>query len=97
MPKTKPPSFFALISDIHSNIDALDAVLADLEKWPCRGILCLGDIVGGVGCWPRTPKKIFLQRFSLSGTRRLLSLWFCLGGIGEYSWRTSSPVKSPHF
>ena len=46
MPKTKPPAFFALISDIHSNIDALDAVLSDIEKWPCRGILCLGDIVG---------------------------------------------------
>ncbi len=43
---TKPPTFFALISDIHSNIDALDAVLADIEQWPCRGILCLGDIVG---------------------------------------------------
>ena len=46
MPKTNPPAFFALISDIHSNIDALDAVLADIAQWPCRGILCLGDIVG---------------------------------------------------
>jgi len=40
------PLFFALISDIHSNIDALDAVLADIAQQPCRGILCLGDIVG---------------------------------------------------
>jgi len=39
-------SFFAIISDIHANIDALEAVLADIEQWPCRGILCLGDIVG---------------------------------------------------
>ena len=46
MPETKKPSFFALISDIHSNVDALEAVLADIEQWPCRGILCLGDIVG---------------------------------------------------
>jgi len=46
MPKTNPPAFFALISDIHANIDALDAVLADIDQWPCRGILCLGDIVG---------------------------------------------------
>lgn len=46
MPKTKPPAFFALISDIHGNIDALESVLADIEQWPCRGILCLGDIVG---------------------------------------------------
>ena len=46
MPETTPPSFFALISDIHGNIDALEAVLADIEQWSCRGILCLGDIVG---------------------------------------------------
>ncbi|MCX6972518.1 MAG: metallophosphoesterase family protein [Verrucomicrobia bacterium] len=46
MQKSKPPAFFAIISDIHANIDALDAVLADIEQWPCRGILCLGDIVG---------------------------------------------------
>jgi diadenosine tetraphosphatase ApaH/serine/threonine PP2A family protein phosphatase len=41
-----PSAFFAIISDIHANIDALDAVLADIEQWPCRGVLCLGDIVG---------------------------------------------------
>jgi predicted phosphodiesterase len=40
------PAFFAILSDIHSNIDALDAVLADIAKWPVRGIVCLGDIVG---------------------------------------------------
>jgi diadenosine tetraphosphatase ApaH/serine/threonine PP2A family protein phosphatase len=39
-------SFFAIISDIHANIDALDAVLADIETFPVRGTLCLGDIVG---------------------------------------------------
>jgi diadenosine tetraphosphatase ApaH/serine/threonine PP2A family protein phosphatase len=42
----KPVRFFALISDIHGNIDALDAVLSDIEQWPVRAILCLGDIVG---------------------------------------------------
>ncbi len=40
------PTFLALLSDIHSNTDALDAVLADLLDWPVAGILCLGDIVG---------------------------------------------------
>ena len=39
-------SFFAIISDIHANLDALDAVLADIETFPVRGTLCLGDIVG---------------------------------------------------
>jgi len=40
------PSFFALLSDIHGNIDALEAVLDDVAQHPCRGILCLGDVIG---------------------------------------------------
>ena len=37
----------ALISDIHGNIEALDAVLADIDKRaPGVKIICAGDIVG---------------------------------------------------
>jgi len=36
----------ALISDIHGSIEALDAVLAEIETRRPRRILCLGDIVG---------------------------------------------------
>lgn len=36
----------AVISDIHSNAQALHAVLADIEKQKVDGIVCLGDIVG---------------------------------------------------
>lgn len=36
----------ALISDIHSNFEALTAVLADIEKQGVTEIYCLGDIVG---------------------------------------------------
>jgi diadenosine tetraphosphatase ApaH/serine/threonine PP2A family protein phosphatase len=49
MPKSAPSirnNFFAIISDIHANIDALDAVLEDIRGFPVRGIFCLGDIVG---------------------------------------------------
>jgi len=45
-PKTTRNNFFAIISDIHANIDALEAVLEDIRKFPIRGIFCLGDIVG---------------------------------------------------
>ena len=45
-PTKLAPSFFAIISDIHANIDALNAVLADIDQWPVQGTLCLGDIVG---------------------------------------------------
>lgn len=36
----------AIISDIHSNLAALQAVLADIERRDCRRIICLGDIIG---------------------------------------------------
>jgi predicted phosphodiesterase len=37
---------FAVISDIHSNLEALTAVLADIEKRGIRTIYCLGDVIG---------------------------------------------------
>src|SRR5262245_44956863 len=36
----------ALISDIHSNIEALDPVLKDIESQGVKDIVCLGDLVG---------------------------------------------------
>jgi diadenosine tetraphosphatase ApaH/serine/threonine PP2A family protein phosphatase len=43
---SKPDSFFAILSDIHANIDALNAVLSDIGQFPVKGLFCLGDIVG---------------------------------------------------
>ena len=37
---------FAVISDIHSNLEALEVVLDDIEKRGIRTIYCLGDVVG---------------------------------------------------
>jgi predicted phosphodiesterase len=37
---------FAVISDIHSNLEALTTVLADIEKRGIETIYCLGDVVG---------------------------------------------------
>lgn len=37
---------FAIFSDIHSNLHALDAVLEDAELERCTHFVCLGDIVG---------------------------------------------------
>lgn len=34
----------AVISDIHGNMQALEAVLADIEKENCEKIFCLGDL-----------------------------------------------------
>jgi predicted phosphodiesterase len=37
---------FAILSDIHSNLEALEAVLADAAARECTHYICLGDIVG---------------------------------------------------
>lgn len=37
---------YAIISDIHSNLEALTAVYNDIKKQAVEEILCLGDIVG---------------------------------------------------
>jgi len=37
---------FAVISDIHSNLEALTTVLGDIEKRGIGTIYCLGDVVG---------------------------------------------------
>ncbi len=37
---------YAIISDIHSNLEALTAVLADIDRRSVDAVLCLGDLVG---------------------------------------------------
>ena len=37
---------FAILSDIHSNLEALEAVLADARAEGCTEFVCLGDVVG---------------------------------------------------
>jgi len=37
---------FAIFSDTHSNLEALEAVLADACKRKCTHFVCLGDVVG---------------------------------------------------
>ena len=37
---------FAIFSDIHSNLEALEAVMADARQRRCTHFVCLGDVVG---------------------------------------------------
>ena len=37
---------FAVLSDIHSNLEALQVVLDDAQQQKCTNFVCLGDIVG---------------------------------------------------
>ena len=40
------PMKIAIISDIHGNLEALEAVLSDLERYHPDRIVCLGDLIG---------------------------------------------------
>jgi diadenosine tetraphosphatase ApaH/serine/threonine PP2A family protein phosphatase len=57
----------AIISDIHSNVEALTAVLADIDARGIKQIVCLGDVVG-YGPQPRECVDMVMAR----ATRTLL-------------------------
>ncbi len=46
MAEGERPVRIALISDIHGNLEALEAVLADVSRFACDQVHCLGDLVG---------------------------------------------------
>ncbi len=51
----------AVISDIHSNLSALQAVLDDIDSRKADDIICLGDVVG-YGPNPRECLDLIIQR-----------------------------------
>src|SRR6516164_1764788 len=62
------PGPLAIISDIHANLEALTAVLADIEAREIKRVICLGDVVG-YGPNPLECMDLVMQRceFSLMG------------------------------
>jgi predicted phosphodiesterase len=46
LPRNKFVSKIAVISDIHSNLQALEAVLLRIDDLACEKTYCLGDVVG---------------------------------------------------
>ena len=52
---------YAIISDIHANPAALEAVLADLARYGVEKVVCAGDVVG-YGCDPVQTIRILRER-----------------------------------
>ncbi len=52
---------YALISDIHANVPALDAVIADIERVGVDAIYHIGDLVG-YGPWPNETVARLIER-----------------------------------
>src|SRR5258708_6298813 len=48
---------FAIIADIHANLDAFQVVLADIKEQKCTHYACVGDVVG-YGAYPKECLKI---------------------------------------
>lgn len=55
---------YAIISDIHSNLEALRTVLADIDRRKIREIVCLGDVLG-YGPDPRECLDLVRERCQL--------------------------------
>jgi predicted phosphodiesterase len=69
---------FALISDIHSNLEALHAVLKDISNNSVQEIFCLGDLVG-YGPNPREViQKAMDWGWTLRGNHEDALLYFAL-------------------
>ena len=54
----------AIISDIHGNLAALEAVLADIEKVGVKEVWCLGDVIG-YGPQPIECFKLAVEKCSI--------------------------------
>jgi diadenosine tetraphosphatase ApaH/serine/threonine PP2A family protein phosphatase len=89
----------ALISDIHANLEALEAVLADIKAQGIKEIYCLGDIIG-YGPNPRECIDLVMQncRFSLLGNHDQGALYdpdgFNIGAERAIFW-TREQLESP--
>ena len=78
----------ALISDIHANLPALDAVLEQIDASECEQIWCLGDVLG-YGAEPNECAALIRERTDvcLAGNHDL-------GVLGEIDISTFSPVAT---
>ena len=80
----------ALISDIHANLEALTAVLADIERQQVQEVICLGDIIG-YGPDPIECLNMVMQRCStiILGNHDLLEMSDNLPAAAVYFIRSA--------
>jgi predicted phosphodiesterase len=84
-------SRIALISDIHSNIDSLEAVFRDIDHIGTDEIYCLGDIVG-YGAAPAECLELIREYCSVTVKGNHDELVTQKGDI-EYGERVAAPLR----
>jgi len=92
---------YALLSDVHSNVEALRAVLADLPD-VVEGVLCLGDMVG-YGADPnavleelrRLPIQAVMGNHDRAVDDRSLRDWFNPQAASAIAW-TDAVIAPEH-
>ena len=52
---------YAIISDIHGNLEALEAVLAEIDRRSLKVVYCLGDVIG-YGASPKECLDLVMER-----------------------------------
>ena len=55
----------AIVSDLHSNLEAVEVVLGECDRLGVKRIFCLGDVIG-YGPDPLAVAKIAMERFEVS-------------------------------
>ncbi len=82
---------YGVFSDIHSNLEALDAVLAAFRKERIQSFLCLGDIVGyGPNPNECVERICALKKFQATGG----SHDFAAVGLKESTWFNDMAVRA---
>ncbi len=82
-----PVKYTAIVSDIHSNEEALHAVLEDIEDSGVEEIICLGDLIG-YGPNPRQVLRLAIEkfRFTLLGNHEESILFQPVG----FNWKAEA-------
>ena len=91
----------AIVSDVHSNLEALENVMEDAREQGCEEIVCLGDLIG-YGPNPRQVLRIALEHFefTLMGNHEEGILYQPVGfnwKAEASAWWTKDQLRSTRF
>ena len=75
-----------VITDIHSNVVALNAVLQKFRDERCGGVTCCGDIIG-IGVYPEK---------TVSAIMKIPNLMACVSGNHERYFTEGMPSEVPN-